>query len=513
MMMKNMEKKSSIKKSIYNILSSLMGQVFTIILGIIIPRLYLVNFGSEINGLLNSVNQIYVYFGLLEAGVGTATLQALYKPVAEGDENSISRIMAATDKFYRKTGIIYFIGIMVFSIIYPLVVKSDVPETTIFAVILLNGIPGVVGYFLQGKYTLLLQAEGKQYISINLTTISTILINITRIILVVAGFNIIVVQTAYLTVSLLRILCLMIYIRKHYKWINLNAEPDVKAISQKNSVLVMQITDMIFRNTDVLILTFFCDLKVVSVYSMYTMIFSMISTFLDAFTQGFSFALGQIYNTDREKYIKLHDVYETYRMTLVFALYSVAHILITPFLKLYTAGVTDIAYIDKYLPLLFVLTYLLSCGRASSASLINYAQHFKLTKNRCIAEAIINVAVSVVCVIKFGIYGVLFGTIVSLLYRANDMIIYANKRILHRSPLVTYKRWLILFTVYFGIILFCDKFVNIETDSYITLFLYGVICLAVISIIFFATISAFEPKQAKEAFKIAKIYFKRLKSK
>ena len=93
------------------------------------------------------------------------------------------------------------------------------------------------------------------------------------------------------------------------------------------------------------------------------------------------------------------------------------------------------------------------------------------------------------------------------------MIIYANKKILHRSPLVTYKRWLILFTVYVGIILFCDKFVNIETASYITLFLYGVICLAVISIIFFATISAFEPKQAKEALKIAKIYFKRLKSK
>lgn len=506
-----MEKKSSIKKSSYNIFSSILGQVFTIILGIIIPRLYLVNFGSEINGLLNSVNQIYVYFGLLEAGVGTATLQALYKPVAEGDENSISKIMAATAKFYRRTGTVYFAGVIAFSIIYPLVVKSDVPETTIFAVILLNGIPGVVGYFLQGKYTLLLQAEGKQYIITNLATISTLLINIARIILVVAGFNIIVVQTAYLTVNLLRILCLMIYIRKHYKWINLNAEPDVKAISQKNSVLVMQITDMIFRNTDVLILTFFCDLKVVSVYSMYTMIFSMISTFLDAFSQGFSFALGQIYNTDREKYIKLHDVYETYRMTLVFSLYCVAHILITPFLRLYTSGVTDINYIDRYLPLLFVLTYLLSCGRANSASLINYAQHFKLTKNRCIAEAIINVAVSVVCVIKFGIYGVLFGTIVSLLYRANDMIIYANKRILHRSPLVTYKRWLILFTVYFGIILFCDKFVNIETDSYITLFLYGVICLTVISIIFFAIISAFEPKQTKEAFKIAKIYFKRLK--
>ena len=131
---------------------------------------------------------------------------------------------------------------------------------------------------LQGKYTLLLQAEGKQYIVTNLTTLSTILVNVVRIVLVIAGFNIVVIQAAYLTINLLRILYLMIYIKKHYKWINLNAEPDVKAISQKNSVLVMQITDMIFRNTDVLILTFFCDLKVVSVYTMYTMIYSMIKT-------------------------------------------------------------------------------------------------------------------------------------------------------------------------------------------------------------------------------------------
>ena len=508
-----MEIKSTFKKSSYNIFSSLIGQIFTMLLGIIIPRLYLVNFGSEINGLINSVNQIYVYFGLLEAGVGTATLQALYKPVAQDDKHSISRIMAVTDRFYRKTGCIYLVGVLIYSIAYPVFVSSDIPKLTIFAVIIFNGIPGVVGYLLQGKYTLLLQAEGKQYILTNLTTLSTILVNIARIALVFAGFNIVVIQAAYLTINLLRILYLMIYIKKHYKWINLNAEPDVKAISQKNSVLVMQITDMIFRNTDVLILTFFCDLKVVSVYTMYTMIYSMIKTFLDAFSQGFSFALGQTYNTDREKYIRLHDVYETYRMTLIFALYSVTYIFMTPFLKLYTSGVTDIAYIDKYLPLLFVLTYLLSCARASCSDAINYAQHFKLTQSRCIAEAVINLVVSIACVIKFGIYGVLFGTIASLLYRANDMIIYANKRILNRSPWVTYKRWIILFAIFALVIVFSNRFVNINVDNYLALILYAAIYTMVIFVLYFSVISIFERSQAKEALRIVKIYLKNIKSK
>ena len=45
-------------------------------------------------------------------------------------------------------------------------------------------------------------------------------------------------------------------------------------------------------------------------------------------------------------------------------------------------------------------------------------------------------------VYKIGIYGVLIGTIVALLYRTNDIIIYANWNILGRKPWKTYRRWL-----------------------------------------------------------------------
>lgn len=62
------------KKSLTNILSNILRQVLTLGLGIIIPRLVLVNLGSESSGLLNSINQILAYITLLEAGVGTASL-------------------------------------------------------------------------------------------------------------------------------------------------------------------------------------------------------------------------------------------------------------------------------------------------------------------------------------------------------------------------------------------------------------------------------------------------------
>ena len=83
------EKKMKRRQVFSNILSGFLGQVITLLLGIILPRLFIMTFGSEINGLLSSVNQVYVYIGLLEAGVGTATLQALYKPIASQEKDSI----------------------------------------------------------------------------------------------------------------------------------------------------------------------------------------------------------------------------------------------------------------------------------------------------------------------------------------------------------------------------------------------------------------------------------------
>ena len=81
------------------------------------------------------------------------------------------------------------------------------------------------------------------------------------------------------------------------------AEPQgpaqLRAISQKNNALIHQFSNLIFNNTDVLILTVVCGLKVASVYSMYTLFFNMINTMLSTASSGVVFTLGQRFNVDR----------------------------------------------------------------------------------------------------------------------------------------------------------------------------------------------------------------------
>ena len=69
-------------RSLKNLVCSILGQAAAVLAGLVLTRLILVGFGSAANGLITSVNQIFTYFILLEAGIGTASLQALYGPVA-----------------------------------------------------------------------------------------------------------------------------------------------------------------------------------------------------------------------------------------------------------------------------------------------------------------------------------------------------------------------------------------------------------------------------------------------
>lgn len=478
-----MQEKVYKERTVNNVIYGIVGQLITIAMGVVIPRLMLTNLGSEVNGLMNSINSAISYLALLEAGVGVTTLQALYGPVAKEDKDSVNSIMAATHYFYKRTGTVYLVAVFGISFVYAFIVHSTINKGIIFCVAMLSGLPGAISYFLQGKYKILLQSEGKSYIITNLTTLSSILISICKIVLLNLGFDVLALQIMYFTFNMMQVVVITIYIKTNYKWIDLSVKPDFSALKQKNQVLVHQISTLIFSSTDTLVLTAFCDLKVVSVYAMYNMLVNMVKTALSTINNSVTFALGQTFNIDKERFYKMHNAYEVCNITITFILFTVTNIFLLPFLRLYTRGVTDISYIDTWLPFLFTFSNLLECGRKSSLQVINYAGHFKETLNRSVAESVINLGVSVILVYKLGIYGVLLGTIAALFYRTNDMIWYASKHILNRSVIPTYRRWGMNFIIYVLVMLGSTR-LNLDFESYGALILCAFFALIVVTSIY-----------------------------
>ena len=246
------------KKVSLNLTLGIASEALTIVLGIVVPRLILTSYGSEVNGLLSSVTQIYSYVALLEAGIGTATIQALYGTVGANDKEGTNAILAATNRYYHRTGILYLVAILFFSTIYPIVVSTEIPLITVVLVIVFNGLGSVINYFFQAKYFLLLQAEGKNYIQTSLTMVINVFKNIAKIVLMALGFDVVFVQAIAMVVSLIQMLYIIWYIKKYYKWIDLSVEPNFTAISQSKNVLVHQISGLVYYNTDTITLTLFC---------------------------------------------------------------------------------------------------------------------------------------------------------------------------------------------------------------------------------------------------------------
>ena len=172
-------------------------------------------------------------------------------------------------------------------------------------------------------------------------------------------------------------------------------------------------------------------------------------------------------------------------MTVGYYMFTVIGILTLPFMKLYTSGMTDYNYINVWLPPLFVSVQFLSIARFAANNLVNIAGHFKKTQNRAILETAINVVLSVAFAFKFGIYGILFGTIAALFYRTNDFLIYSNRVILNESSWPSYRVWITNTAVAAACFAYFYNHIDL-CRSYYQLVVTGIIYSLIILLIFIA---------------------------
>lgn len=419
-----------------NMVTSLISQAVTLVAGLVVQRYILLAYGSTYNGLTSLVTQIMSYLVLLEAGLGAASTQALYKPLGEGDWKRASEIMSATAVSYRNVGWMFSGLLLGGSLIVPLIAQGEVEFAVAAFLTLLTGGSHVFTYMISGKYAAFLTADRKTYVRYLSTIVTTLLSAVLRVLALSGGCGILFVQSISLACALINGLIVTLYVRRRYPRLDRRAKPDFGAIGKRWNVLVHQIAGLVVNHTDILILSIVDTLKQVSVYSAYNMIYSHLgnvvqSTFLQA-PQG---DFGQLYNKDKKAFEKLYASYETMLTVLLFVISTLALLLTLPFIRLYTAGVTDVRYIDVWLPVLFVAIFLMNQVRGPAIITVNASGAFRETQWGAIVEAIINIVVSLALFFftDLGMKGLLLGTVASYLFRTTDVITYVYRNLLERS--------------------------------------------------------------------------------
>ena len=112
------------KSALKNILANLILQITAAISGLILPRFFIIAYGSTMNGMIVSVTQFISYMALVEAGVSAASIVGLYKPLADNNIVEVNRILSATKRFYYRSGIFYIALLVILVAAYPLLVKK-----------------------------------------------------------------------------------------------------------------------------------------------------------------------------------------------------------------------------------------------------------------------------------------------------------------------------------------------------------------------------------------------------
>ena len=304
-----------------------------------------------------------------------------------------------------------------------------------------------------------------------------------------------------LLISFLRLVIYYVYTKKVYPWVKIQYLENKKKLEDRNAYVISDIAWTIFSSTDMFLLSAVFSTALASVYSVYNMIYSNLASLMNVFYSSVSYILGQVFFADKERYVRFHDGYETVFIMLMSIAMSSCAVLTIPFVQLYIKGVADINYVYKYLPFMMGEVQLLSWDRYVSGNLVCIAGYAKQSMKYSLIEAALNVVLSLILSLKFGIYGVVFATICSLLYKLTMLTILANQVILKRKCIYTIRRIFINNIIY---ILICIYFIfhPIQVNDMFSFFLTAFLSLFCMSLIFMVINVAIERKTVKFIFNI-----------
>lgn len=441
-------------------------QIITITCGFVLPVYILKSYGSAVNGLVSSITQFLAFISFLEMGVGPVIQSNLYKPLVNRNWKDISLICKSSERFFRKIAYIFMGYIVFLIIIFPRLINTNYGFIYTGTLIVIIAISSFAQYFFGITYQLLLNADQKAYIQLSLQA-GTILFNtILSVVMMRMGASIHSVKLVTSLVYVLRPLCMMFYVHKKYKidkTIKVVGEP----IKQKWNGFAQHLASVVVSNTDVVVLTIFSSLENVSIYSVYYTVVRGITDVIMTAVTGLEAMWGNmIAKKEIDQLQKSFGIIEWAIHFVISFLFSATAVLIVPFINVYTRGITDVNYNVPVFAFLLVLSYAFLCLRVPYFRIIKAAGHYKETQNGSFIQMFINIILSVILVIKWGLVGVTIGTLIAMAYHTIYFAYYLREHILYRKISIFFKHLFVDVIIVVCVILF-TKFIKLSSITYI----------------------------------------------
>lgn len=475
------------KKAFRNFLASIVELIVVTLTSFVVPHYIIRAYGSSVNGLVSSITQFLSYIALIESGIGAIGRASLYKPLALGDIELLSGNAKALENFYRRVSYIFLAYVAVLAVLFPILVNQEFDWAYTASLVVILAFSTFIQYYYGITHQTVIAADQRKYISSLLQSLMLLLNMVITVVLIKMGAGIHVVKMGSAAAFAVRPIFLYFYVTRHYN-LDKKARPRNEILSQRWDGLAQHIAFFIHKNTDIAVLTVLANVREVSVYSVYMLAVAGCSKVVNIFSSSLEPAFGNmIAKGEKETLKKRLSLCSTLTIQVAITLFSTAAIVISPFIKLYTHGITDVNYLRPIFGLIMLIAEAFYCIRLPYQAAVYAAGHFRQTRNGAIIEAVMNIGISIILVFHYGLIGVAIGTLVSMLFRTIQYIWYYHRNLLQETEGLKEesRRAAISFLEIAVIILIFGHIPEVSSSGYIIWFLsscmVGIGCSLIVS--------------------------------
>lgn len=482
---------SRTKSSVINSLTSITTQILTVVMNFVVKIVFTRTISMEYLGVNGLFANIITMLSLADLGIGTAIPYSLYKPLAENDHRKVKILMKFYSKVYNVIGtVVLLIGLGLIPFL-PYLIKGGEGVDNLSFIYALFVIHSASSYFFVYK-RFLIESDQKGYITARITFAFSFLLSLVQIAILYLYHNFIF----YLLSSIVFVVLQNIYISrkatKLYPYLKEEVKDemdkdDVKEITKNvSSLFVYKVGSVVTNGTDNMVISKFLGLVPVGIYSNYVLVTKSLNNVVSQLFTAITSSIGNLVVTTNKEHSK--NVFENllFLNFWFYSLFSIALlVLINPFIDIFFGNKF---VLSQYVVFALVVDFYLNGMQSVSTSFLNAYGLFYEGRFRPIFMIIINLVVSLILVIPFGITGVLLGTIISRI----TTICWMDPRIVYKYGFKNekavwsyYKNYIIYFFLFItiGLIIYYI-FRNVVISNIIIWVIMGVIISIIVNLLF-----------------------------
>lgn len=402
------------KKAVKNIVYAFLNQFLNLFLTFLARTVFIRVLGTEYLGLNSIFTDVLGVLSLADLGFNTAMVYSFYQPLAENDTKRMAALTTFYKKVYRCIALVTTIAGIALLPVLPYIINLDkeIPHLNIYFLISVANI--VVSYLCVYK-TSILTADQKNYSILQITMIINVLKTILQILALVA-FH------AYLLYLLVGIVCSFFnnYIAsrkaaKLYPFINqeekLNKEEQKDIFQNIGSVFLYKVSAVLLNATDNVLISIIVGTIAVGYYSNYLMLSNKLSQIYSLFFSSLIASLGNLVVSERaSKRYEVFQCEQTISYLISCIIFPCFILLSNDFINLWIGR--EFVLENSTVCAIGINLYL-ACVYYPLWSFREATGLYRKTKWVMLLCGILNIVLSCLLGIKFGMFGILIASCIS----------------------------------------------------------------------------------------------------